>query len=434
MKKRAPTGFRFVQSVGGIEEYTLLKNNLRVLFREDTSAPVGVVMVTYHVGSRNEGVGFTGSTHILEHLLFKGSKRFNAKNGMLLQDVFEGVGGVINATTSFDRTNYFEVVPKDFIGKAVQFEADRMRHATFTEQDKATEMPIVRNEFERSRNDPFELLSEAIWSTAFIAHPYHHPVIGWQSDIENVPLSRLKLFYDTFYWPNNATVTVIGDISCEKALSAIKKEFGVIPPSPHLIPEMYTTEPPQEGERRFTLSRKGGAKALGIAHKMPEGIHKDIPALLLLSNILTEGKSSRLERVLVHPGKAAEVASLVDPLRDPGLFSVYVFLGPKTSHEEVEEDIKKVYRELGSRGVTKAELEKAKTQFRVESAWTRDGVYALAGAINESLALGDWRFFLKVIEDAEKVKTEDIKRVAATYLTDTTAIVGYLIEDNETEK
>ena len=209
-KKKEP-GFKFIKTSGGIEEYRLESNNLRILTLEDHSAPVATFMVTYHVGSRNEAIGYTGATHLLEHLMFKGSKKFNKEKNTAIWSELQNVGAQINATTWNDRTNYFEVVPSEHLERAIAIEADRMRHAFLKDEDRQPEMTVVRNEFERGENSPFDVLDKNIWATAYQAHPYHHSTIGWRSDIENVSTKRLKEFYNMYYWPNNATVTVIGD-------------------------------------------------------------------------------------------------------------------------------------------------------------------------------------------------------------------------------
>ncbi|SVC05538.1 uncharacterized protein METZ01_LOCUS258392, partial [marine metagenome] len=271
--------FNQVKKSGGITEYQHKKNALTVLLLENHNAPVITFMVTYRVGSRNEAIGHTGSTHLLEHLMFKGSEQFNKESGTAIWNVLQDVGAMINATTWFDRTNYFELLPKEHLLQAVKIEADRMRSAFIRDEDRKSEMTVVRNEFERGENDPWEGLDKNIWATAYQAHPYHHSTIGWRSDIENVSTERLKDFYNTFYWPNNATVTVIGDFDKASILILLDQKFGSISKSPHTIPEMYTTEPVQEGPRRIIVKRAGEMPIIGIAHKIPEGRNKDIYAL-----------------------------------------------------------------------------------------------------------------------------------------------------------
>ncbi|HBN45721.1 MAG TPA: insulinase family protein, partial [Candidatus Marinimicrobia bacterium] len=167
-------GFEYIQSSGGIDEYKMSANGLTILLMEDHSAPVVTFMVTYHVGSRNEAIGHTGSTHLLEHLMFKGSRSFNKKRNTAIWTVLQNVGARINATTWLDRTNYFELLPSEHLETAIAIEADRMRNAFLRDEDRQPEMTVVRNEFERGENDPFDALDKNIWATAYQAHPYHH--------------------------------------------------------------------------------------------------------------------------------------------------------------------------------------------------------------------------------------------------------------------
>ena len=203
-------GYDFIKESGGIKEYKLRSNGLNVLVKEDGSAPVATFMVTYRVGSRNEVTGNTGSTHLLEHLMFKGSKKFNTKKGNTVFQVLQSFGARVNATTWLDRTNYYATMPSNKLEVAIEIEADRMRNAYIKEEDRQSEMTVVRNEFERGQNSPTNVLDEHLWATAYQAHPYHHSTIGWKSDIENVSIESLQEFYDTFYWPNNATAIVVG--------------------------------------------------------------------------------------------------------------------------------------------------------------------------------------------------------------------------------
>src|SRR5580692_9813959 len=223
------SGFTHVRSLGGIDEYRLDSNGLTVLLVPDHSAPVVTFEVTCQVGSRNEVTGTTGATHILEHMMFKGSEAFNDAKGNSIKQMLERVGGQFNASTSFDRTNYFATVGRESLESYVAIEADRMRHLWLHEADRQAEMTVVRNEYERGKNDPENVLLEEVMAAAYVALPYHHPTIGWKSDIEHVPIAKLREFYDTFYWPNNATLTVVGDIETDAVLGLIKKYYGVYP-------------------------------------------------------------------------------------------------------------------------------------------------------------------------------------------------------------
>ncbi len=274
-----------VSEVKGVSEFKL-ENGLRVLIAENHSAPVATLLVVYRVGSRNEAVGNTGSTHFLEHMLFKGTENHNAEKGNGIDDLLTQIGAYWNATTWFDRTSYYEVVPNDFLEMCVELEADRMRNLRLRQEDHDSEMSVVRNELERGENHPEEALEKELYAIAFREHPYHHPTIGWRSDVESVPMSRLRDFYNTFYWPNNATVIALGDFTTDHALELINKHFGSIPTAPHAIPEVYTTEPPQEGERRFEVTRAGDMPRVWIGFHVPEATHDDNYPLAAIRHLL----------------------------------------------------------------------------------------------------------------------------------------------------
>src|SRR3989338_4830393 len=311
---------RKVRIVYGVSEY-YLPNGLRVLYKKETAAPVVAVCVTFHVGSRNEAKGHTGSTHILEHLLFKDSKKFNRANGKAITNYLEWFGAYINATTWLDRTNYFELLPKERLAEALELEADRMRDSLFSDADLASEMTVVRNEYERSRNNPFELLDEELMAKAYVKHPYRIPTIGTKEDIEASTAKKLREFYDVFYWPNNATLSVMGDVPFAEVKKLVLKYFGLIPASPRAIPQMAVKEPAQKEKRTLTLRKPGGVSIAQLIYKIPEGTHKDIPALLALSTVLAGGFSSRLEKALVDTGMAAGISAAMPPLHDPGVLS-----------------------------------------------------------------------------------------------------------------
>ena len=420
-------GFQRVQTSGGITEYRLTSNQLVVLLMEDHSAPVATFMVTYRVGSRNEAVGYTGSTHLLEHLMFKGSSDYNKERGNSIWTVLQNVGAQINATTWMDRTNYFEILPSEHLQIALTIEADRMRGALLRDDDRQPEMTVVRNEFERGENDPWESLDKNIWATAYQAHPYHHSTIGWRSDIEGVSTERLRQFYDTYYWPNNATVTVIGDFDTEQVLGWLKSSFGRHPASPEPIPEVYTTEPKQEGPRRFVIRRRGETGIIGIAHKTPEGLNADVYAISVLKNILGVGKTSRFYRSLVDAGLVTSAYAWDHALHDNALFVTYAFLTPDTQHQEVEQVILGEYEKVQEHGVTDVEVDRAKAQVKAEVAFSRDGPYSIASALNEAIAIGDWTYFTTYLERIEKVSPADVQRVAASFLVEDQSTTGWFV-------
>ena len=422
-----PEPFKHIKSSGGIEEYQLKSNGLKVLMLQDSSTPVATFMVTYHVGSRNEAIGYTGSTHLLEHLMFKGSRNYNKEKGTAIWDELQNIGAQINATTWNDRTNYFEVVPSQYLEKAISIEADRMRYSFLRDEDRQPEMTVVRNEYERGENSPFDVLDKNIWATAYQAHPYHHSTIGWRSDIENVSTERLKDFYNIYYWPNNATATVIGDFNVDSTLSLIEKYFGEHSKSEHEIPKVYTEEPQQEGPRRIVVKRTGQAGITAVAHKTPHGLHNDIHAIHLLGKILCDGKSSRLYQKIVDQGLATSLFMYDFPFKDNGLFITYAFLTPEVSNQKVEEIILDEYNDIINNGVDQEELNRAIAKTRATVAFSRDGSYAVASALNEAIAIGDWEFYTNFLDNIEAVSTENIQLAAKQYLLEDQSTVGWFI-------
>ncbi|HEU4595813.1 MAG TPA: pitrilysin family protein [Pyrinomonadaceae bacterium] len=444
-KERVPGGVEFVVEEDGVREYRL-SNGLKVLLVENRVAPVVTFLVLYRVGSRNEAVGYTGATHLLEHMLFKGTPTFNKERRTQIAATLQKVGADYNATTWYDRTNYFETVPSDMLELAVRLEADRMRNSFIADTDRQSEMTVVRNELERGQNEPMLVLDEAIYAAAFREHPYHHPTIGWRADVENVPTARLKEFYDTFYHPNNATAIVVGDFDSHRALSLVGEHFGAHPASTEPIPEVYTDEPKQEGERRLVVRRSGELPLVQVAFRTPAALGQtrvlsntelaarslnppadnDIYPLVVLSTALATGVTSRLYQALVETELAVSVDARVDQFRDPGLFNIYATASPNVEPQRVEEVI---HRELArAAGETDdAEVEKAKRQIAAHVAYERDGTSNVALQMSEAESVADWRFYRDYAANVSRVTTEDVRRVASTYLNEDNRTVGHFI-------
>lgn len=422
-------GFEFEKEVGGIKEFTMTSNGLTVLIKEDKTAPVATFMVTYRVGSVNEATGHTGATHLLEHLMFKGSK--NYKNGKA-DVILDSIGARTNATTWTDRTNYFGTLPSKHLETIIKIEADRMRGAIIVEEDRQSEMTVVRNEFERGENSPQRVLDQHIWSMAFQAHPYHHSTIGWKSDIENMPIEKLKEFYDIYYWPNNATVSIVGDVDTKEGLALVKKYFGKIRRSKHEIPTVYTTEPEQEGQRRVVLNRAGQQGVVGVAFKSPPAADKDMAPMIVLGEILGSGKNSRFYKQITDKGLVTSISASPSKFKYEGLFEIYASLTPGTKHEKVEELILEVLEEVKDSGVKEKELQKAKTKLITSRLFSQDGSYAIASGLNEAIASGDWTLYTSYEEKIKKVTLADIKRVANKYLVTQKSTVGYFIPEVST--
>ena len=424
-------GVPFIRTVGTISEYRLDSNGLRILLLPEKSAPVVTFMVTYHVGSRNEVTGTTGATHLLEHLMFKGTEKFDRAHGTGFDQVLERAGAETNATTWLDRTNYFATVPANALPLLMEVEADRMRNLALREDDRRPEMVVVRNEFERGENDPRNALDKELWAAAFQAHPYHHDTIGWRSDIEKVPIEKLRAFYDTFYWPDNATVTVIGDFEPAAALAEIQNHYGAIPKAPHPIPQIYTEEPEQTGPRRVVVQRGGELGVVAIAHKIPQATHADWPAVQVFSAILAAGKTSRCYRALTDKNLTTEVSGQVSFNRDPSLHITTAELTPGTKHDDAERKLVAEIERIKKDGVTFAEMQTAIAKMLAERAYARDGSFAQAEQINEAIAVGDWTLYVSLEEKFKAITAADVKRVANAYFTERHSVTGWFVPSSE---
>jgi zinc protease len=443
---QSPAGITFVAEEGEIREYRLT-NGMKLLLVENRVAPVATIMVLYKVGSRNEAVGYTGSTHLLEHMMFKGTPTFNKERNTQIAATLQKIGAAFNATTWYDRTNYFETVPSDQLELAIQLEADRMRNSLIADADRQSEMTVVRNELERGQNEPSEVLDEAVYAAAFREHPYHHPTIGWRADVEGVPTSRLKEFYDTFYHPNNATVILVGDFEREEVLRLVNEHFGAYQGSAGPIPEVYTEEPPQQGERRLVIRRAGELALVQIGFHTPGVLgqlsvlsneelaeraanppaENDIYPLVVLSVGLSHGITSRLYQALVETELAVDASSNADQHRDPGLFAVYATIRPGVDPKKVEETILDELRKVAEGGLTEAEVEKAKQQIIAQMAYSRDGTFNIAMQMAEAEAIADWRFYKDYETNISRVTTADTGRVARLYFTEDNRTVGHFI-------
>jgi zinc protease len=423
-------GFRVVGVEHGVEELELVGNGLKVLLLPDPSVPVVASCVVYHVGSRNEATGHTGATHLLEHLMFKGSRKFDAQVGTGVARTLERVGASFNATTWFDRTNYYETVPLEHLGLALEIEADRMRHALLREDDLASELTVVRNELDRGENDPLDVLLKESFAIAFREHPYHHPTIGWRSDVEAATIARLREFYDTFYQPDNATLVLVGAFEREEALQLVALHFGNLPRSVRPRPPVVTVEPRQEGERRFVVRRAGEVGSLVVSWRVPQGSHADSHALAVLSDALTGGVTSRLHQRLVETGKCLDVQAFAWHLLDPGLFQVFATLNPPTTHAEAEAVIRQTISELLAAPLDEAELERVKVQVEAQTAFHRDSPAQVAAALTEAISSGGWQTYFEFAERIRAVTAADVQRVVATYFKDDSVSVGSFVPTN----
>jgi zinc protease len=288
-------------------------------------------------------------------------------------------------------------------------------------------MTVVRNEFERGENSPVQALYKEIYQTAFVAHPYHHSTIGHRSDIEKVSIAKLREFYDTYYWPNNATVTIIGDFQPAKALEMVQKNFGKYPRSPKPIPQVYTEEPVQNGARRTVVKRAGQLGVVAVGHKIPAATHPDFAAVTLMSAILADGKNSRMYKAITNKNLSTGVEADFGIFHDTSMHIVFAPLAPGVKHDEVEAIVVQEIERLKKDGVTETELKAAAAKYAADSAYKLDGSFGIAGNINEFIAAGDWSLFYGLDEALKKVTLADIQRVAQKYLVEDSSTTGWFI-------
>lgn len=422
-----PRGVAYVTSVEGIHEYRL-DNGLKVLLFPDPSQETATVAITYFVGSLHEGYGETGMAHLLEHLMFKGTPRHPDIPNELTTH-----GCRPNGSTWFDRTNYFETfaATEENLVWALDLEADRMVNSFISAKDLASEMTVVRNEFEAGENNPRGILEERVYSTAFLWHNYGNTTIGARSDIEYVPIERLQAFYRTWYRPDNAMLVVAGKIEPRHTLDLVAGAFGPLARPATPVPQLYTTEPAQDGERTVTLRRVGDTQAISVAYHIPSGPHPDFPALAFLAHILGDTPSGRLHKALVETGKATSVWAGADRFRDPGLFTISAEVRSEKPLLEVCDEILAAAEGAAGQPPSEEEIERARASFlnRWESAMRNSSRAAVS--LSDWAAMGDWRMLFVHRDRLREVTAAQVQEAAARYLVPTNRTVGLFIPTDE---
>lgn len=414
-------------SVEGITEYHL-KNGLKVLLFPDVSKPTVTVNVTYLVGSRHENYGETGMAHLLEHLVFKGTPKFPA-----IDQEFNKRGMRSNGSTWLDRTNYFELFQAgdDNLKWAIEMEADRMVHSFIAKKDLDSEMTVVRNEYEQGENAPFSVLLKRMQSIAFDWHNYGNSTIGNRSDIENVKIENLQAFYRMYYQPDNAVLLVAGKFDEVQALAWIAQYFGAIPRPERTLPVLWTLEPTQDGERSFTVRRKGDIQIVAAAYKVPSGLHADADTIAFANFALADTPSGRLHKALVDSGKATQVVGF--PLMGVNtgihLFGAVVKKGEAV--EPVRDEMVKIIEEFIKNPPTKEEIERARKSLANDFERTLNNHESIGVQLSEYIALGDWRLFFYSRDQLDHVTSDQVAQVAGRYYRRDNRILGlFLPEDN----
>jgi predicted Zn-dependent peptidase len=393
---------------------TALGNGLTVLTLEDHATPVVSFQVWVKVGSRDEA-HFTGLAHLFEHMMFKGTRRLAPEQFTRL---IEARGGRLNAWTSQDVTAYYEDVSPDALPLVIDLEAERMANLVISEELLESEREVVLEERRmRTEDDPQGRALEALLGITFQAHPYRRPVIGWRSDVERVDVATCREFYRTYYAPDNLVVSVAGDFDTAAVLARIRSRFGPMRPA-RVIPRSPTQEPEQRGERRATVEFDVRGPVVAAAWHAPATGHPDGPALDVLGEILSSGRSSRLYRRLVNDEAVAlSAGGGYWELHDAGLFYAIASVRPDANANRAEsllfDEIDRVRRNAPSA----AEVEKAKRKLEVELVGELRTAHALASRVAaDTVALGRIRPLDEILGGIQAVTPDDVKRVAAAYL------------------
>jgi zinc protease len=426
-KTEKPVAAIEVRKIEGVTEYRL-PNGLQILFYPDQSSSTVSVNATYRVGSRHESYGETGMAHLLEHMNFKGTPTHTK-----IMDELSARGARANATTSSDRTWYYETLPATTANLewALAMEADRMTHSFIAKKDLDSEMTVVRNEFESGENSPARILHERVLETAYLWHNYGHPTIGARADIEGVPIERLQKFYHTYYQPDNATLIITGKFDPKAALRYVEKTFGAIPKPTRVLPHFYTAEPPQDGMREVTLRRTGSQKVLIEAFHVPADGHPDSVPLGLLAAILNERPAGPLYKQLIETKLAVSANVDVETLHDPGYAEIGVTLPSDGDIGAARKALSGVLDDIRTKVFSQEELDRVRNKQLNDYERLMNSSSDVSQLLGENAALGDWRLLFWDRDLMKKVSVEDLKRVANAYFIDSNLTVGTFIPDDK---
>jgi zinc protease len=414
-----------VTNVEGITEYKLA-NDLRVLLFPDPSKTNVTVNITYMVGSRHEDYGETGMAHLLEHLLFKGSKDHTD-----IKKELQDHGARPNASTSFDRTNYFETftATDENLKWALSLEADRMVNSFIAKKDLDSEMTVVRNEFEERENSPTNILLERVLSTMFLWHNYGHSTIGARSDIEQVPIDRLQAFWRHFYQPDNALLVIAGKIDEAKTLALVEQCFAPIPKPGRALRRTYTSEPTQDGERSVTLRRSGDTQATMAAYHIPAGPDPEFVAVEMASDILGDEPGGRLYKAIVDTKKGSSIQTLTFQQKDPSIFGGMAEVRLEQSVADARDILTATIEGIAKNPFTNEELERVRTNWLKNFDLAMNNSQAIAMHLSEWQAQGDWRLLFLYRDRVKAVKLEDVQKAAEKYFIQSNRTSGIFIPD-----
>ena len=402
-----------------------LENGLKVILRPIPDTKAFSCWVTYRVGSRNEVPGMTGSTHWVEHMLFKGGGKL-AKGE--IDRLISRMGGKMNAFTDTDFTTYFETIPASGMDTALMIESERMRNAAFDPKEVEAERTVVISEREGAENQPEFLSEEELWGLAFHVHPYHWTAIGYKQDLATLDREPLYRHYLRYYAPNNAFLVLVGGFDPAVAMQHIRESFGPLKPEP-APPPVRLVEPEQHGERRSDLERPGATDLLLAGWHIPPFSHEDTPALILLTTILGgwhgltpfaggdwRPRSTRLYRALVDRKLATDVSVRQELKRDPALLIASATLAQRVSPDRVEQVVDREVDRLQKAVPSKAEMDRAKHQVRSWDRYEHDGVTFQGILLSTLEALVGWDAGEGLLSKVDRVRPDRVRAVARKYL------------------
>lgn len=408
-----------------VKEYTL-DNGLKVLIREDHKVPLATFQVWYRVGSRYESSGKTGLSHLLEHMMFKGTPKYGSKE---FSRIIQRNGGIDNAYTTKDYTTYFQTMASDRIDISIDLESDRMTNLIMDPKETISERSVVMEERRmRYEDDPQTSLFENTVATALMTHPYRRPVIGWMSDISSIQREDLYSYYKKYYAPDNAFIVIVGDVNADEILGKIRAAFGGKKKN-NLQKNPATQEPEQKGEKRIYLKKEAELPYIMIGYHTPGFPQEDSFGLEVLNSILSGGKSSRLYKSLIYEKKLAlnAGADYSGMYLDPFLFFVWGTLAPGKKVADLEKTFYAEIESIKNTPPSEQEVQKAKNQIEASFVFGQDSLYMQAMRIGMFEILGGWRLMDTYLEGIRRVTSEDVQRVAKKYLTEDNRTVGILI-------
>ncbi len=414
-------------------EYTM-PNGLHVILQEDHSTPIVAVSVMYHVGSKNEDPERTGFAHFFEHLLFEGSD--NIKRGEYMKFI-QAAGGQLNANTTQDRTFYYQILPSNQLELALWMESERMAHAKIDEIGVETQRKVVKEEKkQRYDNTPYGQLINVIYTNAYTVYPYRWSPIGKEQYIDQATLGEFMNFYKTFYVPNNAVLVISGDITVDQTKTLIDKYYGSIPKGTAAIPRPKEVEPVQKAEKRVNFYDNVQLPGVILGYHIPKQGTQDYYAVQMLTQLLSQGKSSRFEKEVVDKQQKAVQAAAFDlGNEDPGMAIMLGIANMGTKPEELEKAMLNEIEKVKKEGITNEEYEKLENQ--AENDFIQQNQKDIGVATNLATYYtfqGNADLINTELDRYKKVTKDDIKRVANKYLTKENRLVVYYLPKSEEHK